>query len=148
MKSSYCATGGIMALISVIITLGIHAFLEGPNSFEDALQMYQTPYYIFTKFWVIVHCAVVLASMYALCRYLQQRGSVFSGLGFVFYAAFGLTEIVRMCLVVGYLAQLRSSYLESDDDNVRQMLKLQINGFAGVGQALFLPFFYASCSAT
>ena len=141
MNLSFCTTGGIMALLTVVTTLGIHSFLGGPATFEEALQVYKSPYYLFTKFWVVVHCIAVMVSMYAFCKYVKHHGNVFAGLGFTFYAGFGLAEILRMCLVLGYLGHLRSVYLVSDEENVRHILRIQMDSFTGFGQGLFLTFF-------
>jgi len=137
---NYCIIGALAASVSVITTLGIHGFLEGPSTFEEALQVYQTPYYIFTKAWVILHCIVVIISMYALSKFLQSQGSIYAGLGFVFYAGFGFFELFRMTLVLGYLGQLRTSFLSTDDEMLRQILQIEMDNFAGIGQGLFFAF--------
>ena len=84
--------------------------------------MYKTGYYVFSKWWVIFHCLFVIISIYGLAYYLHDKKSPFAKLGFTFYAAFGLLEILRMFMVLHYLSHLRDQYLSTTNESLKEIL--------------------------
>jgi hypothetical protein len=140
MRFSLYAFSALCAFLSVGTTIGIHSFIKGPATFEESLVMYKTGYYLFTKWWVIFHCLFVIFSIYGLTHYLNERKNHFANAGFTFYTIFGVLEIIRMLLVIHYLGTLRNSYLSTSDEEVRALIKISIDGFAGIGNALFAAF--------
>lgn len=131
------ATAAICALLSVITTIGIHGFITGPATFEEALHLYKTSYYIFSKWWVIFHCLFVVISMYGISMCVPD--SAFSRLGLTFYVAFGLTEIFRMLLVLHYLRVIRDRYLTADAA-LQEIIRVNVDAFAGISETLFTAF--------
>jgi hypothetical protein len=139
-RSSLYLTSAVCAFLSVVTTIGIHSFIKGPATFEESLVMYKTGYYLFTKWWVIFHCLFVILSIYGLTHYLNERRNPFASAGFTFYAIFGVLEIIRMLLVIHYLGALRDAYLSTNDESVKALMKLSMDSFAGIGNALFAAF--------
>ncbi len=135
--STLLAVAAVCALLSVVTTIGIHGFITGPATFEESLVMYKTPYYIFTKWWVILHCLFVVVSIYGICTYTSH--SAFSRLGLLFYTAFGLTEVFRMLLVLHYLNVLRDRFLAADS-HIQEIIRLDLDAFAGISQTMFVGF--------
>ena len=134
-------TTALFALLSVITTVGIHADLfPAPADFEDALLLYTTAGYIFSKWWVIFHCLFVIVSVYGICHYLAVKGRPYAWLGFTFYTAFGLIEILRMFLVLTYLSGLRDQYMATTDPTLQSILRVSLDNFNGIGSALFSAF--------
>src|SRR5690606_25845716 len=135
--STLLAVAAVCALLSVVTTIGIHGFITGPSTFEESLVMYRTPYYIFTKWWVILHCLFVVVAIYGV--YTCVLHSAFSRLGLLFYAAFALTEVFRMLLVLHYLGVLRDRYLGADS-HTQEIIRLDLDAFAGISQTMFVGF--------
>ncbi len=131
------ATATTCAFLSVITTLGIHSFITGPTSFEESLLMYKTSSYIFSKWWVIIHCLFVVIAIYGISMCVPQ--SAFARLGLAFYTAFGLTEIFRMLMVLHYVRELRDRYL-SADATAQEIIRINLDAFAGISQTLFTAF--------
>lgn len=131
--------GAVAAMLSVITTVGIHSFITGPASFDESLQVYTSGYYIFSKWWVIFHCLFVIAAVYSLTIRLRQEKLPFSDLGFLFYAAFGITEILRMLMVLFYMKALRDQYVTAAE-NLRPTVQLSLDAATGIGNMLFAAF--------
>jgi hypothetical protein len=140
MRSPLYLLSAVCAFLSVVTTIGIHSFIKGPATFEESLVMYKTGYYLFTKWWVIFHCLFVILSIYGLTYYLNEKKNSFANAGFTFYAIFGVLEIIRMLLVIHYLGSLRDSYLGTSDEDVKALIKISIDSFAGIGNTLFAAF--------
>jgi hypothetical protein len=140
MRSPLYLLSAVCAFLSVVTTVGIHSFIKGPATFEESLVMYKTGYYLFTKWWVIFHCLFVILSIYGLTHCLNERRNPFANAGFAFYTIFGILEIIRMLLVIHYLGALRDIYLNTNDEGVKAMVKVSIDSFAGIGNALFAAF--------
>ncbi len=140
MNSQYrilLAAAATCALLSVVTTVGIHAFISGPSTFEESLEVYKTPYYIFSKWWVILHCLFVVIAVYGLSVCLSR--SAFSRLGLVFYTAFGFAEVFRMLLALHYLGTLRDSYLAADP-STQAVIRVSLDSFFGISSTLFAAF--------
>jgi hypothetical protein len=140
MKSTQFKAGAVCAFLSAITTIGIHSIFRSPGSFEESLLIYKTGMYVFSKWWVIFHCLFVIISIYAFVYYLDARGVSFANLGFSFYFAFGIIEILRMFLVLHYLRQLRDQYLSADSEVLRDTIRLSIDNIQGIGNMLFSAF--------
>jgi hypothetical protein len=140
MRTPLYALSALCAFLSVITTIGIHSFIKGPATFEESLVMYKTGYYLFTKWWVMFHCLFVILAIYGLTQYLNENKSPFAHAGFTFYTIFGILEIIRMLLVIHYLGPLRDSYLQTNDETIKSIIKMSIDNFAGIGSALFVAF--------
>ena len=117
----------ICCFVSVITTLGIHIYFpEPPADFEQRAVLHKNTLYILNRWWVIVHCLLVIVAMwgFALLQWKNAPGSV--GLGFLFFAVFVIAEITRQMFVLFYMNELREQYAVAADvttkQNIRQLL--------------------------
>jgi len=135
----------VCCLLSVITTLGIHSnlFELGELSFDDRIRLFENSKYIANKFWVIIHCLFVLIAMLGFLLIQFKKSPGFTILGFVFFAVFSFTEIFRQMLVFFYLNNLRRSYIETNDDAVREMIQINIDHAGLIGYSLFGLFIVA-----
>lgn len=129
----------VCCLLSVITTLGIHSnlFELGELSFDERIRLFQNSKYIANRFWVIVHCLFVLIAMLGFLLIQFKKSPGFSILGFVFFAAFSFTEIFRQMLVFFYLNNLRRSYIETNNEAVREIIQINMDHAGLIGYALF-----------
>ena len=129
----------VCCLLSVITTLGIHSnlFTLGELSFDERIRLFQNSKYIANRFWVIVHCLFVLISMLGFLLIQFKKSPGFSILGFVFFATFSFTEIFRQMFILFYLNNLRRSYIETNNDAVREMIQINMDHAGLIGYALF-----------
>lgn len=134
----------IASFLTVITTLGIHAFF--PNfspEFDNRLLLYKNPIYTLNRWWIIVHCVLVLLAMWGLFEVYKTKHPSWLGFGLVFYAVFAIAEILRQFLILFYLNGLRIKYLNSANEGVKTMLKLDIENFTLLGDSLFGLFIFA-----
>lgn len=133
----------ICCLLSVITTLGIHGYFSyGSPTFEESLQFYQNKTYLINRWWVIVHCLLVVIAMwgFAILRFKKSPG--YAGLGFLFFAVFSITEIFRQLLVLFYLNGLRERYLSAGDE-LQPLIRQSIENFTLISYSLFGLFIVA-----
>jgi hypothetical protein len=126
-QKRFIRMAAICCLLSVITTLGIHAFFpDPPSSFEERLFMFRDPIYILNRWWVIVHCLLVLVAMwgFAQLEFKNSPGSV--GLGFLFLAVFAIAEITRQMIVLFYMNGLREQYVSATDPVLKEGIKITL----------------------
>ncbi len=134
----------ICGCFSVVTTLGIHlGFPEFSSSFNERLLLFENSIYLLNRWWVIVHCLLVIVSMWGFYLVQRRKAHGLSGLGFLFFAVFGITEIARQLFVLFYLNGLRTKYLNTESLELREMLKLDIENFDLIGNSLFGLFILA-----
>jgi len=135
----------VCCLLSVITTLGIHSnlFDLGELSFDERIRLFENSKYIANRFWVIVHCLLVLIAMLGFLLIQFKKSPGFTVLGFVFFAVFSFTEIFRQMFVFFYLNNLRRSYIETNDAAAREIIQLNMDHAGLIGYALFGLFIVA-----
>jgi hypothetical protein len=89
------------ALLSVLTTLAVHVLPElwaDANTFEKQLQLRNNSYY-FARLWVVIlHCILVVVSMYAIALLRFRDTPALAGLGLLGFIVFGFTEMLRTSL--------------------------------------------------
>ncbi len=135
----------VCCLMSVITTLGIHSnlFELGELSFDERIRLFENSKYIANRFWVIVHCLLVLIAMLGFLLIQFKKNPGFTILGFVFFAVFSFTEIFRQMFVFFYLNNLRRSYIQTDDVAVQEIIQINMDHAGLIGYALFGLFIVA-----
>ena len=140
----------ICCFLSVITTLGIHSSLFdlGELSFDDRIRLFENSKYIANRFWVIIHCLLVLIAMlgFLLIQFKKSRG--FTILGFIFFAVFSFTEIFRQMFVFFYMNNLRRSFLENEDVAIQEVIRINMDHAGFFGNALFGLFIVAFALGT
>lgn len=139
----FLVCAGIAAIVTALTTLGVHLISFSAVTFEERLLLARDPLYNAQKWMIIVHCLMVIFSMYGVSLIARAWHGPFTALGFLFFTVFGIAEIGRMFSVFGYLNPLRERYLATDDEAVHQILTLQIEAFGGISLTIFLMFITA-----
>ncbi len=141
---SFLRFAAICCFLSVITTLGIHLYFpDFSPEFTERLQLYKNKIYLLNRWWVIVHCLLVLISMWGFYLIQRHKSAGFSGLGLMFFAVFSFTEIARQVFVLFYLNGLRIKYLGIENNVVREILKTDIENFGLISNSLFVLFILA-----
>jgi hypothetical protein len=113
--------------LSVITTLGIHAFFpDPPPSFEERLLLYRDPVYLLNRWWVILHCLLVVTAMWGFALIQFRKTPGLTGLGFIFFSVFAIAEITRQFLVLYYMNGLREQYIAASDRAVQDAIKTML----------------------
>lgn len=143
---SLSKVAGASAILTVFTTLAIHLLpnlWEGVRSFEEQVDLRTNPLYIGRLFVVIVHCLLVVVSMYGVRAQVAGAGSLLT-LGFLAFVVFAYTEILRTSLGIFALNRTwRAAYAGATDPSARDRARALIEGFAGINEALFFIFFVA-----
>jgi hypothetical protein len=114
----------VCCFLSVVTTLGIHAFFpDAPPSFEERVLLYRNPVYILNRWWVIVHCLLVIAAMWGFALLQFRKTPGMTGLGFLFFCVFGIAEIARQFFVLMYMNELREQFVASSEPAVQTAIK-------------------------
>jgi hypothetical protein len=143
-SSDFTKFSSVCCGLSVITTLGIHLFFpDPPTDLEQRMQLYKDSVYLANRWWVILHCLLVIVSMWAF--YLLQRDKTpgFAGLGFLFFAVFAIAEITRQMYVLFYINELREQYVIATDTAVKSSLKNALTYAGQLGAPLFGLFIFA-----
>jgi hypothetical protein len=135
------------ALLSALTTLAVHVLPElwaDVNTFEKQLQLRNNSYY-FARLWlVILHCILVVVSMYAIALLRFRATPALAGLGFLSFIVFGFTEMLRTSLGIFVLNRTwRAGYVAATDDGERSWLRAAIETYSGVNDSLFFLFYLA-----
>jgi hypothetical protein len=132
------------AFATVLTTLGVHLISFAPADFEAAARLYQNPWYNARLALVIVHCALVAVTMYAVALAWFHRSPGLVGLGLLGYLGFAAAEIARMFLALKWAGALRQRYVESTDEALRAWLRYTLEqSWPALSGALFAIFITA-----
>ncbi|MGZ5219628.1 MAG: hypothetical protein ACXWC7_06105, partial [Chitinophagaceae bacterium] len=127
-QKKFIRFASICCFLSVITTLGIHAFFpDPPSSFEERLLLFRNTTYLANRWWVIAHCLLVVASMWGFALLQFKKAPGLTGLGFLFFSVFAIAEITRQMIVLFYMNGLREQYLNATDTGTRDGIKLMLS---------------------
>jgi hypothetical protein len=136
--------GAVCALLTAITTLGVHVM---PNlwanavSFEQQIGLCSNPFYLANRWIVLLHCALVLLSMFLLGLAEWRTHPVLITFGLLGFLAFAFTELVRTALsIFAVNRRWRAAYAAAADDATRAHFRGLIEAFGGVNDALFFLF--------
>jgi len=123
-QKKFIRFASICCFLSVITTLGIHAYFpDPPPSFEERVLLFRNTIYLVNRWWVIIHCLLVIAAMWGFALLQFKKAPGFSGLGFLFFCVFAIAEIARQMFVLFYMNGLREQYVSATDPVVREGIK-------------------------
>lgn len=126
-QKNFTRCAAVCCFLSVITTLGIHLYFpDPPADFEQRVKLYQDTTYMINRWWVIVHCLLVVISMWGFSLLQMKRSAGLAGLGFLFIAVFAIAEITRQMIVLFYINELREQYVMATDPLIRESLKANI----------------------
>lgn len=134
----------LCGFLTVFTTLGIHAFFPGsPADFEQRVLLFKDLLYLLNRWWVIVHCVLVLVAMWGFALVQFRKAAGFVGLGFLFFTIFAFTEIARQMLVLFYLNGLRAAYVAAETPVLKENLRFELDHFGLINLSLFGIFILA-----
>ena len=131
------------ALITALTTIVVHAVPESNyESFTERVELRNNWIYI-TRFWlVLLHCAFVVVSMYAVGIRRLRQAPVLIPLGFLSFVVFAFTEWLRTTLAIFALNRTwRNVYAAATEETAKQFMEAYINAFSGFNDAFFFIFF-------
>lgn len=130
--NNFTRFAAICCFLSVITTLGIHLYFpEPPQDFEQRALLHKNTLYIVNRWWVIVHCLLVLVAMWAFAVIQWRKTAGVAGLGFLFFAVFAIAEITRQMFVLFYMNELREQYAVINNSDSKQNLR-NLLSYAGL----------------
>jgi hypothetical protein len=139
--------GAVCALLTALTTLVVHVM---PNlwsnamSFEQQVELRLNPLYLTNRWVVLLHCALVVVSMFALGLPAVRRAPVAVIFGFLAFACFGFTEILRTAISIFAINRhWRAAYATAVDPATRERFRAFIESYSGVNDALFFIFYTA-----
>lgn len=142
--ASFLKITAACGFLSIITTLGIHLFFPPvPADFESRALLFQSSMYLFNRWWIIIHCLLVLVAMWGFYLIQRDKKQEWAGLGFLFFGVFAVVEIFRQFLVLFYLNGLRANYVAETDMAIKGLLKNDINNFALFSVSFFGLFVFA-----
>ena len=128
----------VCCFISVVTTLGIHAwFPDPPTSFEERIVLFRSKIYLINRWWVIMHCLLVIISMWGFALLQFKKTPGWTGLGFLFFCVFGIAEITRQMMVLLYANALREQYYMATDEVTRNGLRIVLSTAGQLTAPLF-----------
>ncbi len=144
-STKYLKLFAICAFASVITTVGIHSSLFDidMSSYDNKIQLYESFKNSLSKWWIIVHCLLVLVTMWGIWLLRFNKSHFWMSLGFIFYAVFAFVEIFRQFLELFYLNGLINQYETAETMEIKGYLITQIESFNLISHALFGLFIFA-----
>ena len=135
------------AALSALTTLVVHfgsIFLPPATTFEARVALRTNPLYLAYLWAYILHCLLVVVSMYGARRLAPKERTAVADLGFLAFVVFACAETLRMSLAIFAVNRTwRAAWAATTDDAARERARTLIEGFAGFGEALFFVFFLA-----
>ena len=139
--------GAVCALLTALTTLVVHVM---PNlwsdamSFEQQVELRLNSLYFINRWVVLLHCALVVVSMFALGLPTMRRAPVAVIFGFLAFACFGFTEMLRTAISIFAINRnWRAAYASAVDSATRERFRGFIESYSGINDALFFIFYTA-----
>ena len=140
MKSFFFKLAAVFALLSAITTLGVHLIpnLYTANNFEEQVALKDNKIYLFRLAVVIIHIFFVLFSMWAILVAKKKEQLHWLGIGFCGYFLFAISEWFRISQALFLINRVwRQQYSITTDPLEKTILKMEINSWPGINNALF-----------
>lgn len=137
----------VCALLTALTTLVVHVM---PNlwsnamSFEQQVELRLNPLYLTNRWVVLLHCALVVVSMFALGLPAARRAPAPVIFGFLAFVCFAFTEILRTAISIFAINRnWRAVYASTVDPATRERFRAFIESYSGINDALFFIFYTA-----
>jgi hypothetical protein len=134
----------LCAFATALTTLAIHLLpplWASADTFEEQLALRHNRVYLGRLWVVIVHCILVVVSMYGLGILRARRNTNLMALGFLGFVVFAVAELLRTSLAIFALNRhWREEYVSTTDEARKDALRAAIEAFPGLGSALFFLF--------
>lgn len=144
-SGNFTKFAAVCALLTAITTICIH-WLPGAwsdvTTFEQRIELRNNGTYLAYLWIVIVHCFLVVISMYAIKLYRERATPGLASLGFLAFVGFAFTELLRTSISIFAVNRAwRAGYATAADDTARETFREVITVFGGINDALFFIFF-------
>jgi hypothetical protein len=137
-QKKFIRFASICCLLSVITTLGIHAYFpDPPTDFEERILLFRDKIYLLNRWWVIAHCLLVIVSMWGFALLQLKKTPGFTGLGLLFFFVFAIAEITRQMIVLYYTNGLREQYFLATDPAIKEGLRVTLSSAGLLTAPLF-----------
>ena len=137
--------GAVCAVLTALTTLVVHIV---PNlwadvtTFDQQVELRLDPIYLAQRWTILVHCGLVIISMFVLGAAKLRRAPVLVSFGFLGYLCFGFTEILRTSISIFAVNRTwRAGHAAAADDATREQFRSFITAYGGINDALFFIFF-------
>ena len=137
--------GAVCAVLTALTTLVVHIV---PNlwaeatTFEQQVELRLNPIYLAQRWTILVHCALVIVSMFVLGAAKLRSAPLLVSFGFLGYLCFGFTEILRTSISIFAVNRTwRAGYATAVDDATREHFRSLITAYGGINEALFFIFY-------
>lgn len=130
----------LCCIASAITTVLIHMFPYQELTFDERAMLWEDSAYLTNRMIIIVHCLLFTVVSWGILMAIYKRTLVYSGLGFIFFALFALTEILRQLLQIFYLNGLREKYLNLDPSVSKEMIRMSIENFGFINYTIYTIF--------
>jgi len=143
-STKFMRVASVCALVTALTTLAIHFLPElwaDADTFEEQLQLRHNSIYLLRLWIVIVHCLLVVVSMFALGVQRSPVAPVLVRFGFLGFLSFAFTEILRTSLLIFALNRTwRADYEAAANEGTRAAARATIRAFSGINESLFFIF--------
>jgi hypothetical protein len=137
--------GAVCAVLTALTTLVVHIvpnLWADATTFEQQVELRLDRIYLAQRWTILVHCALVIISMFVLGASKVRNAPVLVSFGFLGYLCFGFTEIVRTSIsIFGVNRTWRAGYAAAADDATREHFRSLITAYGGINDALFFIFY-------
>lgn len=139
--------GAVCAILTALTTLVVHIvpnLWTDATTFEQQVALRLNPIYLAQRWTILVHCALVIMSMFVLGAAKLRNAPALVSFGFLGYLCFGFTEILRTAISIFAVNRTwRAGYAAAADDATREQFRSLITAYGGINQALFFIFYTA-----
>jgi hypothetical protein len=145
MSAKFTKIAAICTLLTALTTVCIH-WLPGAwsdvTTFEQRAELRNNTTYLAYLWIAIVHCFLVVISMYAIKLYREKATPALVSLGFVAFVGFAFTELLRTSINIFAVNRgWRAGYAGATDEAARETFREAITVLGGVNDAFFFIFF-------
>lgn len=140
---TFILLAAVCTFATVITNLIIHFTTFTSATFEENILLYKNVSYLSMNWIIMVHCLLILISMFGMALLLQRYSQPLAILAFIFFILFVFAEWERILNVLWYLNGLRAKYHLSTDDHQREWLKFEIQQSSYQSNVQFLLFILA-----
>ena len=137
--------GAVCAVVTALTTLVVHIvpnLWADATTFEQQVALRLDPIYLAQRWTILLHCALVILSMFALGAAKLRTAPALVSFGFLGYLCFGFTEIVRTSISIFAVNRTwRAGYAAATDDGTRERFQSLIAAYGGINNALFFVFY-------
>lgn len=137
--------GAACAVLTALSTLVVHIvpnLWADATTFEQQVALRLNPIYMAQRWTILVHCALVIISMFILGAAKWRNAPALVSFGFLGYLFFSFTELLRTSISIFAVNRTwRAGYAAATDDAMRERFQALLAAYGGINQAFFFIFY-------